>query len=102
MSTKKPTSLSLNSENTPIPVPITVQHVDSKSSLEDHIDSDAHIMTTQIAILMQAWGKLTSLSEMCSLSDQLMKTLKTRRQLCLRPTSRGEIGDSDEVDITPV
>jgi len=100
--TKKPTSLSLNNPNSPIPVPLTISHVDSKSSLEDHIDSDSHIMTTQLAILMQAWPRLNTLSEMCDLSNQLTKVLKARRQLCLRPTSKAEVGSSDEIDITPV
>jgi len=85
----------------PVPVNVTINHVDSQSTLNDHVDSDAIIMTANLGLLMQTWPRLQSLDEICKLSDQVMKTLTKRRELCLKPTSKGDVGD-DEIDITPV
>ena len=79
-----------------------VQHVDSKSTEEEHIDSDAALMTTQIGMLMQMWPSLNSLAEMCELSNQLMKVLHKRRELCLKPTSKAEVPKDQDIDITPL
>lgn len=99
--TEKPTSISLDNFPVPIPVPIVLQHVNSGSSLDDHIDADANIMFAQLGFLMQLWPKLQTLGEMCDLSDQLMKVIHKRRELCLKPTTKAEAGDDREVDITP-
>lgn len=85
----------------PVPVNITINHVDSKSSLDDHIDADSLILTTNLAMLMQTFSSLQSLQEITHLSDQVIKVLKARRELCLRATSKAEASD-DDIDITPI
>lgn len=99
MSGKK--ALVLNDFNLPVPVNINITHVNSASSVNEHIDADAQILTTNLLMLMQAYPNLNSLSEICELSDQVMKVLHKRRELCLKPTSKAETEDS-EINITPV
>lgn len=93
-------AITLNDSLSPIPANIVIHHVDSKSSVEEHVDADSHIMTTQLAMLMQAWPRLDNLNDICTLSDQLMKVLKVRRELCLKPTSKADMSDG-EIDVTP-
>ena len=96
----KEKSLIASSIEVPEASNLTIDHVDSSSSLSDHIDSDSLIMTAQLAILMQLWPSLESLPQVCDLSDQIMKALKVRRELCLRPTSIADADDT-ELDVTP-
>lgn len=85
----------------PIPVNLTIQHVDAKSSTEEHIDADSTILTATLLMLMQTYPNLTTLTEVMDLSDQVMKVLTKRRELCLKPTSKADIEDSD-ITISPV
>jgi len=94
-------AITLNDSLAPIPTNITIQHVDSQSTLDEHINADSHVMTAQVALLMQVWPQLESIGAICDLSDQLMKVLKTRRELCLKPTSVVDMTDN-EIDVTPV
>jgi len=101
MTEKVTKALTLRDDHTPIPVPLTITHVDSAHTLAEHIDADAEILTAQLGLLMQVWPCLTDLTDMRSLSDQVMKVLKTRRELCLKPTTKTDLGD-DSIDITPL
>jgi hypothetical protein len=85
----------------PVPINLTINHVDSKSDLNQHIDSDCLILTANLAMLMHAFPQLGTLSEICNLSDQVMKVLHKRRELCLKPTCIAEDEDSD-INVTPV
>jgi hypothetical protein len=98
---KLPATISLDQGLSPIPVPITIQQLNSESSLDEFIDADSHLLTAQIALLMQTWPRLQSLSELTSLSDQLIKVIQARRELALQPAKKAEAGDK-EISITPV
>jgi hypothetical protein len=88
-------------QNLPVPVNVTIQHVNAETSVENHVEADAQLFTASLAMLLQTFPKLTSLDEICKLTDQVMKTIKQRRELCLKPTCIKETEDS-EVNITPV
>ena len=85
----------------PVPVNVTIQHVDSETTVNDHVDADCQLLTANLALLMQAFPKLDTLSDMCQLSNHVMKMIKARRELCLKPTCIAETEDS-EINITPV
>ena len=94
-------AVSLDYGLSPVPVPITINQLDSSSTREEFIDADAHLLTAQIALLMQTWPRLQTLGELTTLSDQLMKVIQKRRELSLHPISKKETDDS-EIDITPI
>jgi hypothetical protein len=98
----KKKAISMNeSALAPVPVSITINHVSSQSTLDEHVDSDCMILTANLAMLMQTFPQLNSLGEICDLSDQVMKVLHKRRELCLKPTCITETEDS-EINISPV
>ncbi len=98
---KKKRVMDISNELVPAPVKVTIQHVDSSTTVYEHIDADAKIMTSNLAMMMSLFPSLESLSDMCQLSSHLMKLLKERRQLCLKPTCIAET-EGDEINITPV
>ena len=99
----KPTKVSadISPTLTQLPVNLTINSVDSKTTLNDHIDADSTILTSQLAILMQVLPSVATVKDLRGISDQVMKVLKARSQLCLKPTCKDET-ENGEIDITPM
>ena len=94
-------SIVLTDSLTPVPVNVTVDHVDAQSTQDAHINADALVLTSNLVLLMQVWPRLETLDQICKLSDQVIKVLTSRRELCLKPTSRAETDGSD-IPIVPI
>ena len=66
----------------------------ASADLDDHVNADLKVAHSVLLALSGAWSQVRSVAEACLLANQIMTTVKQRRELSLHAVSDKKAGGS--------